>query len=251
MNESHEPMNTKALSRTLRRVRGLILADEHTLDDEVRFRQLLIDFEIMPDDSEDPDTVAALRKELKELKQLVYRDELTGVLNRRGVYEEFGSFFKETLFAIEHAEKRRGLIISDFSVIFLDLDDFKKINDRFGHDEGDRVLVACARFLENGVREIDAVGRFGGEEFVVGLLGASEEEAAEKAEQLRKDLSENVLINNEVPLTASFGVASLKTTQAKTLENLIHAADVAMYEAKTTRGKNMVARYSDRQGSTA
>lgn len=238
-------MSTETLSRTLQRVRGLILTDERTLDDEAEFRQLLIDFEIVSEGAENDETVVALRKELKELKRLVYRDELTGVLNRRGVHEEFGRFFKEALYSIENAQKRRGLIISDFSIIFIDLDDFKKVNDQFGHDEGDRVLVSCARFFEANVRDIDAVGRFGGEEFVIGLLGASEKEAYEKAEQLRQKVSETVLVNGTEPLAASFGVASLKTTRAQTLENLIHAADIAMYEAKTVRGKNATARHSE------
>jgi|GEM_PF-3363802 diguanylate cyclase (GGDEF)-like protein len=245
--KSDMSMNLKILSRMVKSVRGLILADEYTLDDEVRFRRLLLDLEIVLDDSGEAETITALREELKELRRLMYRDELTGVLNRRGVNEVFGNFFKEALFANENSEKRRGLIISDFSVIFIDLDDFKKINDQFGHEEGDKILKECAKFLESRVREIDAIGRYGGEEFIIGLLGTSEHGAYEKAEQLRKELQENIFVNNEVPLTASFGVASLKTTNAKTLEDLIRAADLAMYEAKLDLGKNMVARHSERK----
>ncbi len=237
-------MDTETLSRTLRRVRGLILTDERTLDDEDEFRQLLIDFEIVSEGSGNEEMIRALRKELKDLKRLVYRDELTGVLNRRGVQEEFGKFFKETLYSIENTQKRQGLIISDFTVIFIDLDDFKKVNDEFGHDEGDRVLVSCARFFEANVREIDAVGRFGGEEFVIGLLGASEDEAYEKAEKIRKMLVEHVSVG-DAPITTSIGVASLRQSHAKTLDELITAADKAMYEAKTVRGKNTSVRFSE------
>ncbi len=229
----------------LQRIRSLIIADDHVFDDVKNLKNALQNFEIVFDEDSSGDVIALLRDELLTLRGLVYKDELTGILNRRGVYEEFGAFFREALFYKKHQNERRGLMIDDFSVIFMDLDNFKSVNDRFGHDEGDRVLKGFAGVLRKYARETDAVGRFGGEEFVVGLLGASEDEAYEKAEQLRLKISETILVNGTEHLTASFGVASLGASEARTLDGLIHAADMAMYDAKLNRGKNATAKYSD------
>ncbi|HXK39535.1 MAG TPA: GGDEF domain-containing protein [Candidatus Paceibacterota bacterium] len=186
-----------------------------------------------------------LQNEIERLKQLVHKDELTGVLNRRGIREDLERFFKEALYAKSHPEHRTNIIINDFSVIFFDIDDFKRVNDMYGHDEGDRILKAVADTLTRHVRDLDAVGRLGGEEFVVALLGASEERAFEKGEKIRMAIAGHVHLKDGKPITVSVGVASLAHSNAETLEPLIDCADKAMYEAKHRRGKNAVVRYSE------
>lgn len=236
-------MSPQALVQALRHIHALILAEEHIFEDTTKLKELLRSSEVVFEEDEDHMAVESLRREIQTLKKLVYKDELTGVLNRRGVYEEFSGFFEEALFSKEHKELRRGVLIADFSVLFFDLDDFKSVNDTFGHDEGDRVLKYFAQELKKSARTIDAVGRWGGEEFVMGLLGASEEGAAEKAEAVRTSIEKHVSAGG-VAVTSSIGVASLRESHAKTLEELITAADKAMYEAKMN-GKNRVVRYSE------
>lgn len=238
------PMSPQVLVHALEHIHALILAEEHMFDDRGKLTELLRTFEIVLDGEDDHEVVESLRREIQILKKLVYKDELTGVLNRRGTYEELEGFFREALFSKEHKELRRGVVINDFSVLFFDLDNFKQVNDTYGHDEGDRVLKHVAQSLKKSARDIDIVGRLGGEEFVMGLLGASEDEAYEKAEKIRKMLVEHVSVG-DAPITTSIGVASLRHSHAKTLDELIAAADKAMYEAKTVRGKNTSVRFSE------
>ncbi len=244
MDKKVKPITSAALSHALAHIHKLILAEEQVLDDSEKLKEFLGTLEVAFEDIEDHAVVERLRHEIKSLKMLVYKDELTGVLNRRGVQEEFAAFFLEALFAQEHKEIRKGVVISDFSILFFDIDNFKRINDTYGHAEGDKVLKHFAQLLRKSARDIDAVGRLGGEEFVVGLLGANEHEAYEKAESIRKMIVSEISVAG-APVTASVGVASLKESNVKNLHELIDAGDKAMYEAKTNRGKNNVVRFSE------
>ncbi len=244
MKDESKSVTSKALGHALAHIHKLILAEEQVLDDSEKLKEFLGSLEVAFEDIEDHSSVEKLRHEIKNLKALVYKDELTGVLNRRGVMEEFEGFFKEALFAQEHTDVRKGMVINDFSILFFDLDNFKSINDTYGHAEGDRVLKELAHILRSCVRDIDAVGRLGGEEFVAGLLGAHEHEAYQKAETIRQMIEKKITVDGH-PITASIGVASLKESGARTLHELISAGDKAMYEAKTNRGKNNTARYSE------
>lgn len=188
-----------------------------------------------------------LLKRLEELEQMISRDELMGTLNRRGFYDRFKYLFEEALFAKDSPDLRKQMRVSDFSIIFLDIDDFKKINDTYGHDEGDNVLKSFAELLKKAVRSIDGVARFGGEELVIALVGANEDVAFAKAEEIKNTISKEVRLI-EYPdhtITASLGVASLGTSDADDLDELIGYADQAMYEAKTNRGKNCVVKHSE------
>ena len=193
------------------------------------------------------EVVVHLEQELSRLKELVFVDELTGVYNRRGFFEHTKSFFTEAMYGHDHPENKRSVNIKDYAVIFLDADNFKSINDSYGHDAGDSVLVQIAETLVKNVRHGDVVGRLGGEEFVVGFVGASEEEAAKKAERIRERIAESVKVPGgaDRTVTASFGVASLAASDADELDELVAYADQAMYEAKTNRGKNTVVRFSE------
>lgn len=234
------------LRNAVRHIKDILFTRRVRRDEAGRVVEILDKTDVTFDDSsEEHHDVEKLRAEIEELHSLVYRDELTGALNRRGIKDEFGDLFDEARFSKEHGQLRKGVIIADFSIVFIDLDNFKKINDTYGHDEGDRVLKAVANVLNHHIRGIDAVGRLGGEEFVVALLGAGEDAAYAKAQEIRKAFSTEVVVNGDYPITASMGVASLHHSASQTLDELIEYADKAMYEAKTKRGKDNVVRYSE------
>jgi diguanylate cyclase (GGDEF)-like protein len=233
------------LKQALVHIRTLIFGEHAYYDDHGHLREILREQAVVFDEDTADQTAAELHTEIEHLKRLVHKDELTGLLNRRGVREEFGRFFKEALYTKDHPEQRTSVVISDFSVIFFDIDNFKSINDTYGHDEGDRVLREVADTLVHHVRDIDAVGRFGGEEFVVALLGANEDRAFEKGEDIRATIESRITLPDEASVTVSVGISSLHHSQCDTLEELIDCADKAMYEAKHHRGKNAVVRYSE------
>lgn len=191
------------------------------------------------------DVVEHIRMELEHLRTLVYYDDLTNVLNRRGFFEKFESLFHEALFTKTHAELRHSFVVSGFAVVFIDLDDFKQVNDVFGHAAGDDILKQTSQLFEREVREFDGVARFGGEEFVCALVGANEQQAYKKSTRLLMQLKEHVFKPDHVPITASIGVSALDTADARTLDELVTCADKAMYEAKTVRGKNTVVQFSN------
>ncbi len=158
------------------------------------------------------------------------KDRLTNIYNR--------TYFDELLRKEFLFHKRANLPLS---LIFIDLDDFKKINDTFGHICGDEILKKVALSLKSNVRESDYVCRYGGEEFVIILKNTSFEKAMKKAESLRQIISSIELLCNSrsVRVTASFGVATLENGNFKTERRLLAEADSAMYKAKEL-GKNMV-----------
>jgi diguanylate cyclase len=190
---------------------------------------------------------AKLKMEIEKLTELVYKDELTKVLNRRGFIEKFEGLFKAAIHHKKNPHTGRKFEVGQFSIIFADGDNFKSINDTYGHDEGDRVLQGIARALQESIRQEDSVGRYGGEEFVIALLGASEENAYNKAEEIRSKIPDLIKIekNPHHKITVSFGIASIDKSDADTLDELIAYADQAMYEAKVNRGKNNSVRFSE------
>jgi diguanylate cyclase (GGDEF)-like protein len=156
-------------------------------------------------------------------------DGLTGLANRRSL--------DETL----HDELARAVRFGDeLCLVLCDLDNFKSVNDRFGHPCGDLVLRSFAQTLGETVRDIDTAGRWGGEEFAVVLPGTDLAGGTQLAERVRQAIEIRELAAEDgspLPVTASFGVAVFPQTGS--LEGLIAAADGALYEAKRT-GKNRV-----------
>jgi diguanylate cyclase (GGDEF)-like protein len=168
-----------------------------------------------------------LRERLRELATL---DALTRLPNRRHLIE---SAERELERALRH---RRAL-----SIVVLDLDHFKRINDRFGHQAGDAVLVEAAARLTRGTRSHDFSGRYGGEEFLMVLPETPPTQAALLAERLRSSFEAEPVSHQGwiIPLTASFGVSGLVEGERSTLDELVSQADQALYEAKH-RGRNRV-----------
>jgi diguanylate cyclase (GGDEF)-like protein len=126
-------------------------------------------------------------------------------------------------------------------VVIVDLDHFKNINDTYGHVAGDAVLREAARRMQNGIRQYDCVGRYGGEEFLILFPGCTEQECFAQADRLRKQLAQTEMSVNDSALrvTASFGVTAARPGENCTQEALIRRADEALYLAKKS-GRNRV-----------
>jgi two-component system cell cycle response regulator len=172
------------------------------------------------------DALERVRNERDNLRRDSQTDPLTGLLNRRSLQADVGS----------RCQAREA-----FGVLFMDLDHFKSVNDRFGHEMGDRVLVAVASVLKTGLRPGDVVGRYGGEEFVGIVAGAGPESARLVAERLRHAV-ETMVPPKTGPskLTISIGCTVFDPRQTdERAEDLLHRADMALYAAKRT-GRNRV-----------
>jgi len=161
----------------------------------------------------------------KELVKLSITDPLTGVYNRR----HFERRIRDEI-------KKARLEGRDLSLVILDLDHFKSINDRFGHDKGDQVLKATTDLIREHLQGKGTLARWGGEEFVILLPGLSAADAADLAETLREGIN-NMRFDGDAEITASFGVAGLAPDD--TFDTLIKKADNMLYEAKAN-GRNRV-----------
>lgn len=181
--------------------------------------------------------IEELKAEIEKLKTLTNKDELTGLLNRRGFKEEVGHFISEVSSFKDHPERRKSFVIKNFSLVLFDVDDFKKINDTYGHQAGDRALQFLSKLIFDRAREIDLVARWGGEEIIVGLPGADVDDAFNFAEDIRKRLENS---EGEVKFTVSGGVAGFH--EAEDFESLFKNADAALYEAKSS-GKNQIVKF--------
>lgn len=174
--------------------------------------------------------VEATTKELehanKELNRLARTDKLTQIANRG-----------ETEIELKRAIKENSDNDALISVLMVDIDDFKKINDTYGHDVGDKALMEIARILRIQVRNNDTVGRWGGEEFLLILSNVESAGAERIAERIRKAVSELRILPEEKQITASFGVAQI--VGEETFEEFYKRLDGALYDAKHG-GKNCV-----------
>lgn len=164
------------------------------------------------------------------IKTIAIYDSLTNLYNRR--------YFEERLTGETQRAFYGGTPIS---LIMIDIDHFKKINDTFGHTEGDKVLQEIASLLKNSVRKKDTVARYGGEEFVLILPEAGLEEATMIAERIRRLVEQTPLTIGKVQMniTVSLGISNFPTHRAKSKEELVKMADEALYEAKRA-GRNRV-----------
>ncbi len=167
----------------------------------------------------------------REVEYLAITDSLTGLWNRR-------HFF----YLGEPVLQRAVRYESPLSILMIDLDHFKKVNDTYGHAIGDEVLRELACLLKEQLRKADIVARYGGEEFVVLLPEVNKGSALEAAERIRARLAGTLLRveEYEVSITASIGVAEFKQGEGATLESLIKKGDTALYKAKKA-GRNRIA----------
>jgi diguanylate cyclase (GGDEF)-like protein len=166
----------------------------------------------------------------KQLEQMAYYDSLTDLPNRR----LFEKLIEQELASMH----RHG---HESVVIMLDIDDFKSINDTYGHPVGDEILRQLAHLLNSNIRKYDTVSRFGGEEFIILMPKTSLEGGAVFAERLRKLIMEEKFIVGSITLqiTCSFGVSLLSVNEGQDSEDCYFLADKSLYKAKQS-GKNRV-----------
>lgn len=195
---------------------GHLLKAKRELEDAVKVRTLALERE-----------KGELMRTREQMRHFAEHDDLTGLWNHRIIVDRLRMEVDRS--------QREGLPLS---VILVDMDYFKRINDTFGHPAGDRVLKEAAAIFQRMVRTYDWVGRYGGEEFLLIMPGSGFTHARERAENLRAAIESACIVDNEtrIQLTASFGVAS---GFSESHEQLIREADAALYRAKNA-GRNCV-----------
>ena len=194
--------------------------------------------------TEEQKKIKELEDEVSRLKELAYKDELTDLYNRHGFKDESEKFIDEVKGYLENPSRRENFLIKSLSLGIFDIDNFKKINDTYGHQAGDAILKLVSKIIKERVRGIDIVARWGGEEIIVGLVGSDENNAYEIADDIRKKIEE-ATVNWEgeaIKFTMSGGVASF--TEAEDFDSLFKKSDKALYKAKQT-GKNKIVKASD------
>lgn len=172
--------------------------------------------------------IIELEKELKKAKEESKEDFLTKLYNKRAL--------NEFLHMHEASFSRYG---HTFSIIFFDLDHFKKINDTFGHEAGDAVLAAFAKILKKESRTNDIIGRYGGEEFIALLADTSKDAAAIFAEKVRAQVEKTRFLFRGATIEVSVSCGVGERTEVDTLKQLLEHADAKLYKAKND-GRNRV-----------
>lgn len=168
------------------------------------------------------------RERIEELQQLALLDPLTQVGNRR-----YGEIHLETRL---RDLQRFGWT---FGVLFVDIDHFKTVNDRFGHDTGDKVLKMVARTLVNTLRTNDSVCRWGGEEFLALVINVSEDQLQSVAEKVRALVQQSAHLHRGQPITVTVCIGATMASPGDAVETLVARADKLMYRCKES-GRNRV-----------
>jgi diguanylate cyclase len=172
--------------------------------------------------------IRALEAELEQLSELVREDHLTGSLNRRGLDEVF-----------ERERARADRNGSQLCVALLDVDNFKRLNDTYGHAAGDEALRHLVRVVKDTLRAIDTVARFGGEEFLILMPDTTVDDAARAMTRLQRELTRHFFLHDHEKLLITFSAGVALRHQGEDQETLLARADRAMYQAKHS-GKNRV-----------
>ena len=185
------------------------------------------------------DSFCQLKDAHRQLEGLSRQDSLTPVNNRRALMEAL---------ALEFHRSRRYL--HPFALLFLDVDHFKEINDRHGHSFGDQVLLHVVQLAMGMIRPPDIIGRYGGEEFVIGLVECDQAGALQIAERIRLKIAQDQFAREHhvTAVTVSIGVVML-SPEIDRVETFVTRADQAMYHAKR-RGRNRVELYNEECAST-
>src|SRR5690349_18811019 len=227
-----------ALDATENKVEGLEAGADDYITKPIDFAELKARVNSMLRIKRLQDALEERERQLLEanerLRYMSQTDSLTGLDNRRVLEERLAEMF-------EHAKR----LNEPFSCVMCDLDRFKSVNDTYGHQAGDAVLKQFARILENEAREIDRVGRYGGEEFVILLPGTVLDAGVTFAERVRKAVEAHTFTfeGGTLKRTASFGVAGWPHPAVTHCEALVKTADEALYVAKET-GRNKVVRFA-------
>ena len=158
-----------------------------------------------------------------KVKELAITDSLTGIYNHGFLYE---------CLCKEYARAERYKL--PLSFLMLDVDYFKKVNDTYGHPQGDTVLCKISHILKNSIRGCDTLGRYGGEEFSIILPESKLEDSINLAERMKKEVEQYNFgeVNKAIKCTISIGISSYPCPDVKSLEDLINMADKALYNAK-------------------
>lgn len=172
--------------------------------------------------------IQRLREALDRMSELASHDLLTGVLNRQGMAD-----------AIHKELSRSSRSGSTVCIALLDIDDFKRLNDRLGHVTGDAALQHLASVAKHSLRPQDSVARYGGEEFVVILPDTTSAEATEVLSRLQRELTKQIFLEGEAHVLITFSAGVVEVQPGETQEQIIQRADEAMYAAKRL-GKNRV-----------
>ena len=196
----------------------------------------LVRIEIAIDITAQKDLEEKLRVSKKAAQRLALQDELTHLPNRRSFLAECDNVLTSSGYN------------APFSLVMIDLDSFKAVNDTYGHPAGDHVLHAAAQRLKSLTRSSDIICRFGGEEFALAVPGASTDEALLLADRLRKNLKSSPINYKDfsITVTASFGISGTNGQEASSLSRLLREADIAMYQAKRN-GRDRVEVYSSNE----
>ncbi len=187
--------------------------------------------ELQRADEQKTELVEQLRLKSEELQRLSFQDSLTGLYNRR---------YLDLRLRQEFIRSRR--LHHDLTVVMLDIDDFKSINDRFAHETGDKVLKTAAMLLQKNIREIDAVCRYGGEEFLIILVETDSEKASEVCERIRQEFISHAWTELHPDLqTVTISQGFCSDESAESAKAVVDIADQRLYRAKQN-GKNQVCR---------
>jgi two-component system cell cycle response regulator len=226
-----------ALDSTEDKVQGLESGADDYITKPIDFAELKARLRSMLRIKRLQEALEEREKELLEvnerLRHMSQTDGLTGLDNRRHLNERIEEMF-------QHAQR----LNEPFSLVMCDLDKFKSVNDTYGHQAGDEVLKQLARILKEDAREIDRVGRYGGEEFMLLLPGTVLDAAVTFAERVRKHIEAHTFTfdGGTLQRTASFGVSGWPHPKVQESDALVRTADDALYVAKET-GRNRVIRF--------